>query len=540
LGHGADTISVPAVTSAQHWFLAENAGADLALLHTLRYDAKRPGAMVAVGAAQRINGQVLVPMQDFGRRLLVATERGRIQAYEFEPDRAAQPLRRIAETDTAAPTGTLSHVLFSAGQLWVADHQLARYELQVARGQFAQRWINYKGDTFLTAPQRMGSALIVLRQRAGALGVTAAAAQIDDDGNRRDGQWIWQTDLAVPPAAAPIVQRAMQEIHVVSGNGALFGIGREELRDGMARAPRMELSDPSRPPLTESLVLDEARLAFTGDQGGSDLIVYDMRQAADRPLERLPLDLQGQTLSVPPVAVGNHLVAPCASGMVFLLDSKTGKAAAAPFLPALAPADRVQWLPLAPLPGGAGSILADRQGNLFRLELILTPAPHLASARQQQVDQPIVAPPVASDSNVWLVVRGDGGDELWVYDVNELQRRQQGALPGRCVWGPYVTEAGVLLQTDQQRLICWDASSQRFDVELQVGRLIGPPRAYGRGWAIASMSGHLMVVESGTGRVQADVEIGETLGSGPVHFSADRFVVVSGDGTLHVVALTAK
>ena len=262
LGHAKGSISVPPVVIEGHVLVAENPGPDFSTIHVLGPDPEN-GSLRPVVKPIRLKGRVVVPMIPFGRRLLVATDRGQIHVLEVAPNDANQIVRQTATASASVRPGTVSFPLFDQGRLWVADNQLSKYELQTSRGQLVRKWINSKNDSFIGPLQQQADVLFHVRKRADRLGVTVGRRAISmSGGGKRDGTTIWETDLGVPPAGEPFVNRAAQEIDVVSGNGALFAIDTSAIRAGIVDKPKSEVIDRELPMLRHSSCFQVPRCVF--------------------------------------------------------------------------------------------------------------------------------------------------------------------------------------------------------------------------------------------------------------------------------------
>jgi hypothetical protein len=123
-------------------------------------------------------------------------------------------------------------------------------------------------------------------------------------------------------------------------------------------------------------------------------------------------------------------------------------------------------------------------------------------------------------------------------NLDDLQLQDQTDLPGHVIWGPRAAGPRALLMTDLMRLVALDEAKQIFVVDSLTAPAVGTPVAYEQGFVLATVDGFLWYMDGNTGDVLNKVEVGESLGTGPVHFSGDRFIVCGGDGTIHVVALS--
>jgi outer membrane protein assembly factor BamB len=541
LGHAPSTIVVPPEIVAGAVLIAENPGVDFSLLHVLVDNSEQPGVLRSLDRPRRSEGQVVVPMVGFGRRVLFSTDRGKIVVLELDLNQPT-PVRVSAEAVATVQPGTVSYPLLSEGRLWIGDNQLTFYELQTSRGQLARKWLNSKGDRFVSPLVLRGNVLLHVRRAAGKVGVQVAAiAAHGSAGNVGESETIWETTLAAPPAGEPFVDRAKQEINLVTGNGVLFTVDKQAIREGLDQQPAQELFDPQLGRLVVSVDLDETRKAFfaNGSNAGDRFALYD-GSAASNPLRVVTLDLAGQQLAAVPDALRGMLLVPTRSGAVNVIDPAKGTASAAPFLPDLGAGASMDWQRPFVLPSSDHAILADSRGSLYYVSLQSQPQPHLAAERQQQGDVGLIARPIVVGETILTIARGAQADILRRYRLADLQLDTQLDLPGRVIWGPHQIGDLGLVMTDQNRLIGFNQQGVQFDVEGPPSPLVGNAAHVDQSLVLASSSGTVLQLAIDSGREIARAELGEPLGTGPVPFAANRFIVSAGDGTLHIVSLEPR
>jgi hypothetical protein len=231
---------------------------------------------------------------------------------------------------------------------------------------------------------------------------------------------------------------------------------------------------------------------------------------------------------------------PTAAGAVHLVDPQTGSSTHAPFQSAMTAGTEMDWQRPTVMDPGNQAMLADGRGSLLVLAINDRPQPHLAMVQQAQSDLPLIAPPVVLGPAVLGVVRGDQHDVLRRINRDDLQLQGQSDLPGRVIWGPHVVDSVALLMTDQQHLVAVNATEQVFDVDQLQSPAIGLPVSYQEGVVLATLDGKLWHIQLSSGEVRSMVDLGEALGTGPVQFAGNRFIVCGGDGTLHIVAMSAE
>ncbi len=537
LGHAAGSVVVPPVTVLGQILVAENPGPDFSLLHLLGPNPEQPDQLRRVVVDPlRLEGRVIVPMIAFGQRVLVVTDRGRLYVFEIDPNSADQPIRIAATAVSTVESGTTCFPFLSESRLWLGDRQLTEYELQVSRGQLVRKWIDCKGDQFLMPLQRKGNRLYSVRSRSGRAGVTVAATTVGGRTSDREGELLWETDLGVPPAGPPTINRAAQQIQVVSGNAALYSIDTQTIRVGHTDRPVFALRDPRLPPLQQALPVSSSEYVYLGSAMRDQVVVFAPEQS-QQPLRLVSLILDGDTPAALPAAFQGGLLVPTRGGRVELLDVEMGRPAAEPFQPSLSAGADVKWQSPAITPDGEQAVLIDGKGTLYRLNLKTEPQPHLAAVLQEASSAEPIAPPVVVGSTVYLATRGVGSDRILSIGVDDFQPTGEWGLSGRCVWGPYAVGDLVLIATDGEELIALQSqqAEPRWKIPLPFGPLIGEPLVLGSDPVLASLRGTIWQLNRETGEEVARAEVDEPIGSGPVQFANNRLLVCGDDGTVHVL-----
>jgi hypothetical protein len=418
---------------------------------------------------------------------------------------------------------------------------LTHYELQISRGQLVRKWVNSKNDVFLGPLKRNGDTLIHLRRRAGRLGATVAATRIDATaGGARDGEIIWETDVGVPPAGPPTVNRAVQQIQVVNGNGALFAIDNQAVRAGVLDQAQFDLGDPRLPAMQQAVTLSEPRVAYMSLPPTEQIVMLDP-EGSGQPLRLLTLATEGDVPAAVPTAFQDGLLLPTRGGRVHLFDVQTGRPAAHAFQPSLPAGAELKWQTPAVTEDNQQAVLIDGKGVLFRVAIKTDPQPHLAAALQVPTSAVPLAAPVILDQTVYVATRDVGNDRLVSFGLDDLQPVNEWALPGRLTWGPLRVGDVVLVATDADQLWAFEQQPEpRWKAALPYGRPVGEPLASGQDLVLASVRGTVWQISGQTGEELARVEIGEPVGTGPVQFSGNRLLVCGDDGTVHVINLPPR
>jgi outer membrane protein assembly factor BamB len=229
--------------------------------------------------------------------------------------------------------------------------------------------------------------------------------------------------------------------------------------------------------------------------------------------------------------LGAALVAPVESGAIFLLDPRSGKPLAAPFMARVDSSMKPAWQKPAPC-GKLEFVIADGKANLYRIGRVDAPKPHLAALDQIEI---------ATDGRSPVAVLGDrafvasNADSLQIVELPKFKRLDDVKLTGRCAWGPAEIGERIFLATDDDQLVCLGAKGDKlWQVPLAYGKLAGSPFATSEGVICASASGVVWRIDAKNGQEIGKVEIGRTLGSGPVKLG-ERLFVLGADASIYEV-----
>jgi outer membrane protein assembly factor BamB len=317
----------------------------------------------------------------------------------------------------------------------------------------------------------------------------------------------WQTTLAAPLAAEPLVDAERGKVTLAGATGGIFQLDAHDL-GAAAVAEAAPLPPPGlRRPLS-AMTRCGGSLVLSGGAGSELVLVADLAEPGRPPRTWC---LPGP-LSCPPVAFAGGLLAPAAVGQVYFLDPLSGKNLGEPFQPRLQAAALPEWTGPAVI-GDREAVISDGRGKLYRLGVVDQPAPHLAAGAAVELAEPIISPLAA----VGKIVCGvDASGKLDFFQLPGLARAGQQALAGRLAWGPRRVGPCVMLATDSGQLCCFDGAGQAlWQTPLRYGPLAGSPLAVGKHYLLAA-GGVVWRVDGKTGKELGKVDAPGPLATGPV------------------------
>ena len=534
LGHKPGSVAAPPVLALGHLFLVENSGADFSDLHVLATDANGLSLKPAIKPI-RLQGRVQVPLILAAARVGVVTDLGAIRVFEVNTANAKNPVADIVEAVVASyKTAVTGYPVFDSGRLWVGDERFTKYDVQTSRNRLIRQWIKDERDVFVAPPQVIGDTVYHLRRRKDSPAYTAAAIAGED------GKVLWEVDLAVP-AALLTVDMERKQVHSISAQAELFELTPEVFQAGVVDQAAAAAGAAARgKPFTEVQAMDQGRWALASARERAHVVVYDPNAATpDARLRDVLLKAAGtaQVAATPVFGLGG-LIAPLDNGQVLLLDPATGDNKLLPFQPTVEAGSKIAWQRAAVVGTEQREfVIADNRRKLFRVGVKDQPEPHLAELAQVQLEVDIVSPLAAVGDTVYGVIRGANSDTVLSFGATDLAAGKEWPVEGRIVWGPEVLNDLVLVATDRQTLLAFEAGQkQRWTSPLSYGPLVGRPLPVSGNLLLASLSGTVWMISSQDGKELTKAEVGEPLGAGPVAFAnGSRLLVSAADGTLLVI-----
>ncbi len=523
LGHSSGSIRVPLAAVMDKVALIENDGVETSHLRLMALDEK--GAIGKQVADRRLNGLAASPPIVTGRGMIVATDRGLIEAYDVATGMAANPLNLVA---TREPTGGGPLVRYFAAtgrNVWVADTQLTKYSIMPTDNRLPIEEIenNFAGSTFDHPLLAFGDTLINVRRPKNRGGYVVAST------DTKQGHPIWETDLAMPPAGAPVVDDATKAIIVGSADGYVFKFDEAALRTRVQdEAVPSEMMPHDNPPLTAAVDLGQGHVAFTAINSNR-LLLYNPTQ----PTPAKWLQLEGPLASaVTPIGPG--FVVPLKLGQVFYLNSTDGARLATPFQPRLEPQSTLDYKPAVAVGAdGRRFVITDGRQKVYLVGLADQPQSHLAEVKQGDVGpHPIESPLVVLGDAAFAVA---GGTHLLHFKIPTMETVGETNLPAPLEAGPYRLGDSLLLSTADDKLIALSATGEvKWQVPIQHGPLAGPPLALSDGIVLAYRKGIIERRSPTDGKPLATLNVEQPLATGPVTFM-QHLIVTAADGTLLVV-----
>jgi len=206
LGHERGTMTTPRVMGGKYVILAVNEFAEDSSLHVLSIGlADDPDAPLCQKLQKiRLKGHVDVPPLIEGRTVLVTTDLGAIYVFFLDGDNPEAPLSEIAQkTSTIRKTDFVRYATMEGGLFWLADTELAKYNILRSRMRISLRWVVDENSEFLQAPVAIGEATFQVRRKKGTPGAIVSAVGMEEP------TLYWETRIPIPQAGDDELQKAL-------------------------------------------------------------------------------------------------------------------------------------------------------------------------------------------------------------------------------------------------------------------------------------------------------------------------------------------
>ena len=519
--HARGAMVAPPVIAIDKVAVVENDGADTCAVSL--YATGSNGAITGEPLGQhRLNGRVVSkPLVD-GRRITFVTDRGQVSVFEVSVGADGDPLTLVAQRAerNSAPQARFAKML--DGHVWLAESSLAKYAISPSGNRLATVGLkdDYNRSQFV-APLVLRDEVLIhargVRRRAG-FSVVASST--------KDGSPYWTTDLGTPAAGNPLASNAPVALLEADANGQVYRFTPEEIK---TRVQNEALKNPQgsadETVYQHALLLAGGAAVFAANDAEHALLYSPSSQ---EPLSKV--NLAGK-LACSPTPFEKGWLAPLTVGQVFLLDSATGKAMAAPFQPSIEAGRTLAWKPGAVYDQDE-LLLTDGVSKVYLLEVrndgsdVLTPVAEASLSLTPLVTGFAVAGDIA------VALAGNG--QLETFQLPSLEAVQSINPGGRVVWGPQSAGDFVLLATATSLTAIDGAGKLAWQTPLEHGPLAGEPLTDGASIIVASQDGTLLRINAADGSVTGTATVGEPIAAGPVQMG-NRLVVSARDGSLLVV-----
>jgi outer membrane protein assembly factor BamB len=519
LGHETGAIAAPPGVVGSSLLVTVNESPEEASLRLISIAASQKDEPLQKAGRLSIKGNVETPPVAMGGGAAIVTSQGALISL-VASDSDGTALHLGPRLDPAIDEKLEHFALFDGKSLWVTGRQLTGYAVQAADGQIVQQAMLEQGSKFAAPPVIDAGAMYYAAERPGMPGVMVSAI---DPATKEPA---WQTWLAAPLVAAPMVGSITGKLTAVSASGGMFRIVPTDLRKGARPIDPIVAVETSRlsKPLSSLLALPDEKFAISSGAGTTPIAIYDP-QEQERQFRWL---VSPHELAAAPASYAGGVMAASVNGEVSLLDPMArADRLAKPFAISLPGVTEWKWQIPQPADDKL-AVLCDGDKRVIALH-ITGVVPALTEAATAMSKATLVSPIAVLGKAVYVV---DADDKLASFTLPDLSPGKTQALGGHAAWGPQTIGNLVLVATENNKLTAVDAQQQVvWQVDLPNGPLAGPPYRAGDEIYLASQSGIVSRIGANNGKERAKSDAGCPLGSGPLLIGG-RLIVGGSDGSL--------
>ena len=526
LGHSPGSISVPPVAWQGYILVCVNGGdhCNLIVLKTKNGRDITPAQVIP----RITEGPITTAVARFGRSMLLNSDNGQLRILELSPNSEQTPVSQFGnglEVEANQPTFTLTE----GSNMWVADRAIARCKVKRSgNGNIDRPLILEPNDIFISPMQKLDDHIFHVRRRN--MSGMISASLVDSTTLKP----IWRTDFG-GELAGPVMQYG-DSLVAISNQGDLFDIDSAAIKSGYADAKTRASSVVENLKFKHLVPVDKDTFACLGPSGSNDLLFAKGSTGQTKYTSLAP---PADKPSGQPLVMGNSLIIASSAGFVARVNPANGQLVGTPFQPEVKPASSVPWHEPTQLSDEVFAIAADalEDGSGSALYLLsIADKDVVAEVSSLKIEGSFRSRLVNDGKHIYSVVQKDGSDQLVSVTANRTPAVAANVeLSGTAVAGPWITDAGVLVQLDNDKLYCFGKDlSKKWSVEIPNDQLAANPTMAGSELALSFSSGRVVLLDSQSGDAVREFVIGQPIIHEPLG-SGDKTVFAGRDGTVHVV-----
>jgi len=524
VGHNRGTIAVPPVFTLGYVLIFENARPGECTMHILK--AGEQGDELTVGQNPiTLKGHVVVPPSLDGRRMVVVTDLGEINAYDIEPANPGNKVNRVAVIEKNENAPKIAWPTVAGNELWITANRFIRFQIQVSKQQLVRDWVREEEDQFTGRVFKIDDYVIHSRVVRGTQGIRVSAV------NGVTGDAVWETDLGVPLVVA---LPGSGTVTVINSQAALFSVSGKSI---IAGRPISAAENPGRNSrminFEQPVTLPNGKTAILNIGQGAQVLTFDPKGSSGTSLQMTTLQVTSGIPSEPPAVTSNGIVVPLNNAQLAYIDPTTGKQLGSPFQPTLQTGVETRWLAPVTLADGQTVVAATNQNKIHRLST----GKQLRSLTEAPTALPLIGRLATASDVICTVARAESHDILEIYNGTDLSRIGGQEQDGRVSWGPYAVGEQFLAYCETSGLSSIDLKGKAlWKLDLQGIALVGPPLLNDNDILISGTNGKLYRIDIASGILKATVSLEEPL-SGPPSLLGQQLLLPGTEGVLLVVPL---
>lgn len=528
LGHSSGSISVPPLAWQGYILVCVNGGDHCNLL-VLKGEK---GSDLEIIQTRRITeGPITTPIQRFGRWMLVNSDNGQLKILELSPNSEKNPVSEFGaglKVEAGQPT-------FTVGQgsgLWVADNSIARCKVQRNNnGNIDRSLILEPNDTFIAPIQKFDDYLFHVRRRNQSGMISASLV------DATTLKPIWRTDIGGELASPPLAYG--NRLVAVSNQGDLFAIDPPTIEAGYSDQAVKASDVMENLKFQHTLAIDKETFVSLGPSGRKDILFAKGTTGQSKLSALAP---PANDPSCKPIVMGKNLIVPSGTGFIARINPANGQRVGEPFQPEVKPGSRIPWFEPTKLSETEFAVASGAidDGSSSAIYILSAANPNLVSqVAKMDSEAPFRSRLVNDGTNIYGVMAKDGSDNLASLTASApISVQKTVPLPGELVAGPWLSDAGLLVQLDNDKLYCFGTDlAQKWSIQIPNEKLACEPQTVNEQLMITLGSGLVVLLNSDTGDLVSRFDLGQPIIHEP--FRTGQQMYASGrDGTIHVIDLS--
>jgi hypothetical protein len=463
--------------------------------------------------------------------MLMTSDNGEMRILELVPTDDQNPVRIFAADRFDSKGGEEAFLLTETSNLWVGGQAIIRYRINRNQGQFNREVILEPKDIFISPLNKLDDYLFHVRRRDRSGMISASLV------DAMSLKPIWRTDFGGQPVGPPL--SIADDIVSVSNQGDVFKIDPATLASAFTDQA-LRASTVIEDLKFENLIrLPADSFACIGPSDRQDLLY------ADSSITKTKLLTLGPPADKPacrPMAMGEFLIIPSATGQVARIDPKNGRMVGTPFQPPVKPGSITPWFEPTLISETTFAVAAGDPGDGGTSMLYLLNAENPRSINELgslASETPFKSRLVNDGSQIFAVLGKDGDDSLVSIPSSQpLAVQKETGLAGSLVAGPWIMPEGILVHVDNDKLYCFGNDlTEKWSVQIPNDAFACEPKMIGAQLMLAFRSGKINLVDPTSGKSVDQFDIGQPIIHAPL-LKGQKMYFDGMDGTIHVIDIS--
>jgi len=229
------------------------------------------------------------------------------------------------------------------------------------------------------------------------------------------------------------------------------------------------------------------------------------------------------------------------AGFIARINPASGQLVGTPFQPEVRPNTSVPWYEPTVLKENVFAIAAgaldDGSGSAIYVLNAKSPSIIKEVGSLKAEDAPFRSRLVNDGNNIFGVTAKADGDALVSITANPLAIQSDARLGGSLVAGPWLTESGILVHLDDDKLYCFGTDlGKKWSIDMPNDKLACNPETINSQLMLTFSSGRIALIND-AGEPVRNFEIGQPIIHKPFR-NGQKMFIAGRDGTIHFVDLS--